>query len=278
MEFEKQSKDDNMTVSTVTGDIAELTQKIKETLSISVPTQTPSISVPTQTPSISVPTQTPPIPVPTQTPSISVPTQTPSISESTQTPSISVPTQTPSISVPTQTRITSISEPKKFVDLPVKENQPKEKTPRKRGPVKLEKEPNFMATEGTKFYDLPLFSSILVPSHLWIFSFNRQSKKEMGTYYTHVKQQLSQYGWFDLGNSSYLKWTNEQEYNEIANELFWVLTQRKQVQFLSYVTLIRSGPPIPINYSKSFVDDLKGLLWTGGQAITHTQNEHNAFN
>jgi len=130
---------------------------------------------------------------------------------------------------------------------------------RKRSIVKLETKPKITTDPHWLAYLKKLDNKN--NTYLWVFSFNRQENVQMGNFYDRVKTELVQFGWFDLGNSSYLKWANTADYIIIANEIAWVLTSKQKVKFITYVSLICASP-IPTNHSAQFVFDLQHMLFS----------------
>lgn len=96
-------------------------------------------------------------------------------------------------------------------------------------------------------------------NYLWIFSFDCQLGEELPNLYTRVKNRLALHLWFDLGNSSYLKWTNEGDYVQVRNQVFDALLGSQESQYITYITFIRATSPA-VNWSGQFVIDLKNAL------------------
>lgn len=67
----------------------------------------------------------------------------------------------------------------------------------------------------------------------------------------------------DVGNSSYCKWTHQELYSEILQELLHSLCGEPNCAKITYVTLIRCTP-VPTNYSEDFVNHYKSFLIQNG--------------
>ena len=107
--------------------------------------------------------------------------------------------------------------------------------------------------------DLP--PTMAVSKHLWIFSYDCQGGTKLPNLYKKVKRELViDNHWFYLGNSSYLKWTDEGDYIAVRNEVFAALMGVNECQKINYVTFIRGSPAPTQNWSGRFVQEYKATL------------------
>jgi hypothetical protein len=93
---------------------------------------------------------------------------------------------------------------------------------------------------------------------LWVFSWSQVPNAGLKNLPSHIKANLTKLGWTDMQNSSYYKWTETVDLQQLLKEAASAIIGYPESPQITNITFLHANNPI--DYSQDLVDVLRALL------------------